>query len=77
VLSLIALFFLVIVLGAPKISVNVSRLLLANKIDPFEELLITWKEFPGYFVFHPPLLGLVSAQYFVLFFLWFPGKGIR
>jgi hypothetical protein len=50
-------------LGASKISVNVSRLLLASKIDPFEEL-INYVDggHLGCFLFHLPLLGLVSAQ---------------
>jgi hypothetical protein len=55
--------------------VNVSRILLAIKFDPFEEL-INYLEGGRlrFILFHLPLFGLVSDQYFVLSFLWFFDK---
>jgi hypothetical protein len=62
------LSFLVNFLGASKISVNVSRLLLARKIHPFEDFINYLKGgHIRYYLFHLPLLGLVSAQSLVLF----------
>jgi hypothetical protein len=58
--------------------VNVSRLLRASKIDPFEEL-INYLEggHLGFIFFHLSLLGLVSAQSLVLSFIWVIDKGFR
>jgi hypothetical protein len=58
--------------------VNVSRLLLANKMNPFEEFINYLKGgHLGFFLFHIPLLDLVSVLCLVLSFLWFLDKGFR